>query len=518
MTASKPSVLYSISTRSMWTVIFSTTSLINLYLDTEPYNGSQKWWTPNHNSTCYNIDDNKDFENKILKPYFNLTLADLVSNKKETPDLMITELKNLLLSSKQIILTGAPGTGKTYLAKQVAYLLTGDTKDTPEEESHIGFVQFHPSFDYTDFVEGLRPVPPKDENGTIGFERQDGIFKAFCKRALKNYLDSQKTKPQIEAEDSARIKIDTFLNDAIEQQKTFSTVTQNSFKIDNFDDDNIHVEVPGNEIKKDVVVPYGELLKIFADNLVLNKPGDVKTVFNRVHNRQYDSYLYVIYKEISLSKEKRTAPAAEKITLQNFVFIIDEINRGDISKIFGELFYAIDPGYRGSSGKVKTQYHNLIAKTNDIYKDGFYIPPNVYIIGTMNDIDRSVESMDFAIRRRFTWKEIKAEDRISMWNGQIDSCKDEASKRMKALNDEISRADSLGDAFHIGPAYFLKLKEYEGNFDKLWMLHIQPLLQEYLRGTATPEEEMGRFKSAYDLNSTAKTKEVPESDSTTSEE
>ena len=81
---------------------------------------------------------------------------------------------------------------------------------------------------------------------------------------------------------------------------------------------------------------------------------------------------------------------------KNYVFIIDEINRGEISKIFGELFFSIDPGYRGVAGTVQTQYQNLI-EDGDIYENGFYVPENVYIIGTMNDIDRSVDSMDFAI-------------------------------------------------------------------------------------------------------------------------
>ncbi len=106
-----------------------------------------------------------------------------------------------------------------------------------------------------------------------------------------------------------------------------------------------------------------------------------------------------------------------------YVIIIDEINRGEISKVFGELFFSIDPGYRGTKGKVDTQYQNLIKADekmpNDSSKDypfinGFYVPENVFIIGTMNDIDRSVESMDFAFRRRFAFKEIKAEDSKAM--------------------------------------------------------------------------------------------------------
>jgi 5-methylcytosine-specific restriction endonuclease McrBC GTP-binding regulatory subunit McrB len=204
----------------------------------------------------------------------------------------------------------------------------------------------------------------------------------------------------------------------------------------------------------------------------------------------------VIYKEISLSKEKRTAPAADKITLQNFVFIIDEINRGDISKIFGELFYAVDPGYRGEKGKVKTQYSNLLSQ-DDPYYAGFFIPENVYIIGTMNDIDRSVESMDFAIRRRFTWKEIEAKDTLGMWDDTIPEYKEVARTRIFNLNEAIGKTKSLSKAFHIGPAYFLKLKEYNGDFRKLWDMHIQPLLKEYLRGMFDVDNALENLRTAY---------------------
>ena len=190
----------------------------------------------------------------------------------------------------------------------------------------------------------------------------------------------------------------------------------------------------------------------------------------------------------------------------NMFFIIDEINRGDISKIFGELFYAVDPGYRGKDGKVTTQYDNLIDET-DLYYGGFYIPKNVYIIGTMNDIDRSVESMDFAIRRRFTWKEIEAKDAVGMWDDTIPEYKDEALAKMTSLNEVIEQTESLSKAFHIGPAYFLKLKEYNGDFRKLWDLHILPLLKEYLRGTFDSETALKNLSAAYSGSSNSATGE-----------
>lgn len=265
-----------------------------------------------------------------------------------------------LQKSHQIILTGAPGTGKSYAAREIANRLTGNKAE------NIDFVQFHPSMDYTDFVEGLRPI--KDDKGQIGFERRDGIFKAFCKKALENQ--------------------------------------------------------------------------------------------------------------------------------ENFVFIIDEINRGDISKIFGELFFAIDPSYRGEKGKITTQYQNLV-ESDDLYAGGFYIPENVYIIGTMNDIDRGVESMDFAIRRRFTWIEVNPDDTQSMLDSGIPEYAADAKERMGALNKVIFTNPSLGKAYQIGAAYFLRLNELNGDFDALWAYHLEPLLREYLRGDPRAEEFLDEMKKAY---------------------
>ena len=184
-----------------------------------------------------------------------------------------------------------------------------------------------------------------------------------------------------------------------------------------------------------------------------------------------------------------------------YIFVIDEINRGEISKIFGELFFSIDPGYRGVKGKVQTQYAN-IQSGDTIFDDElgqgwFYVPENVFIIGTMNDIDRSVESMDFAMRRRFAWKEIKAEDRISMWDGKIDEWKVEAFKRMDSLNKAIEKIPGLSPAYHIGPAYFLKLAIYNGNFEQLWENHLQGVLFEYLRGMPDTETKLGDLKKSY---------------------
>ncbi len=288
-------------------------------------------------------------------------------NTEENSVQKLEDMKNMskygkqILNSYNLILRGAPGTGKTYLARQIAEELTGGN------EEQIGFVQFHPSYDYTDFVEGLRPVSDK---GQIGFKLQDGIFKKFCKKAKEN-------------------------------------------------------------------------------------PN------------------------------------------KKFVFTIDEINRGEISKIFGELFFSIDPDYRGEKGAVSTQYANL-HETDE----KFYIPENVYIIGTMNDIDRSVDTFDFAMRRRFRFVEIKAADTMGMWenNDEFDNDKiEEARIRLTNLNKAISNTEGLNSHYHIGPSYFLKLKDLD--YDILWSDYLEPLLKDYLRGSYDEVEKLAELKTAYDNKS-----------------
>lgn len=156
------------------------------------------------------------------------------------------------------------------------------------------------------------------------------------------------------------------------------------------------------------------------------------------------------------------------------------------------MFFAIDPGYRGRDGEVATQYSNLHANPTE----KFYIPENVYIIGTMNDIDRSVDSFDFAMRRRFRFVEIKADERLEMLESLEDEAlKNEAIQRMTALNQAIIDVEDLNRNYQIGASYFLKLKTL--SFDELWTDYLEPLLQEYVRGMYDEEERMIQFAEAY---------------------
>ena len=186
--------------------------------------------------------------------------------------------------------------------------------------------------------------------------------------------------------------------------------------------------------------------------------------------------------------------------------------RGNISQIFGELFFSIDPGYRGEEGSVSTQYTNM----HDDLDEKFYIPENVYIIGTMNDIDRSVDSFDFAMRRRFRFIEVEANEHV----GMLDSLQDrydvsDIKNRMVSLNKEIEKTDGLRRHYQIGPAYFLKLKEIEEDkpFDILWNDYLEPLLQDYVQGFDEVGEIIKKFKTAYDkINTDNKTAEAEDSE------
>lgn len=402
------------------------------------------------------------------------------------------EYIELLKVAHNLVLTGAPGTGKTYMAQRIA-------KGMGCAEDEICFVQFHPSYDYTDFVEGLRPIENSD--GQIGFERRDGVFKDFCKRAVKNLIDSKKSVESLTNELSWEEKLQQFIEIAIENNTIFNLSVGSEFTIDEIRQRTIIIHNEKNKKTKQIAVNADEIIELLANDVQLDNVKDIRDYFKRKFSTQADSYAFVIVKAVQEIKAPTTIISANKVERKDFVFIIDEINRGEVSKIFGELFYAIDPGYRGNTEvRVKTQYQNLVPET-DVFAEGFYVPENVYILASMNDIDRSVESMDFAMRRRFTWKEIKPADTEYMLD-ELD-CANEAKACMKRLNKIISDTDGLGEAYQVGPSYFLKLKDNAGNFEKLWQMNIEPLLKEYLRGFRMADEILKKLNRAYFADETA---------------
>ncbi len=402
----------------------------------------------------------------------------------------------ILLESKNIIFRGAPGTGKSYLAKEIAadIISNGYTEQysdlTPEQRSQIEFVQFHPSYDYSDFVEGLRPK--MNEDGSMGFELQDGIFKSFVDRARKNFEDSQKSKELREQELSAKSVMAKFFSEIEFGKDEFQTISGNKFIITNIDEGHIYISIPGNSTVDKLTLNVGEVRSMLESGAEFEKVSDITNFFGKQFATQAYSYDFAIYKAIKKLGDESPQLQIAPEELKKYIFIIDEINRGEISKILGELFFSIDPGYRGRIGEVATQYSNMHANPNE----KFYIPENVYIIGTMNDIDRSVDSFDFAMRRRFRFVEIKAEDTQDMLESlENEDLKNEAVERMDRLNAEIVKVDDLNENYQIGASYFLKLKTVD--FDVLWTDYLFPLLQEYVRGLYDEEEILAKFAKAY---------------------
>ena len=332
-----------------------------------------------------------------------IEIENLKGEEKMNDRTMQEEIKQLVESNYQVILTGAPGTGKTYTARKVALEITGEAEDTPEEESRIKVVQFHPGYDYSDFVIGMKPVLVT-ENGKEVFKDEQGRL----------YTTNN--------------------NEADGQRQDFSGK---------------------------VCVSY-----VWRDG-----------VFKEFANRAKEAY--------------DTYPADP----QKFVFLIDEINRADLSRVFGELFSLFEEDYR-----YPTNRKGIILPNGE----EFVIPENLYIIGTMNDIDRSVESMDFALRRRFAWYEVTAEQSECIVEDKINDA--EAKRKllnvMRQINEMIADPNTrLGKEYQLGGAIFAKYMKYQAednSFDSLWNNHIAIILNEYLRGRRDKESKLEELKNAYD--------------------
>ncbi|MCY3627017.1 MAG: AAA family ATPase, partial [Gammaproteobacteria bacterium] len=341
-------------------------------------------------------------------------------------------LSNPTSLKKQMVKYGAPGTGKTYLARQQTSILFDIWKDEYSPNSslthddQIELVQFHPSFSYEDFMEGLRP--DLDSNGIVQLKLQNGVFKEFCRNAGK-------------------------------------------WEVDVF---NLGLDNDWESLKISDLLQYREKLQGVHWQDIFEISDSSKLITNAI---------------------------------PPFFFIIDEVNRAELSRVFGELMYCLE--YRGVKGKVKTQYANLnnentgMLKINEGYQ--FFIPTNIYLIGTMNTIDRSVESFDFALRRRFRWEEVTADPELLKYHLN-QYCKEweNLADNLEKLNTQIVKEPLLGHDYQIGHAYFMNLnystKLTVSEVRKLiWDDSIRPLLQEYLRGTGKEVDLIRSFEKAFGI-------------------
>ncbi|MCT7553859.1 AAA family ATPase [Aliarcobacter butzleri] len=388
------------------------------------------------------------------------------------------EKVKISMKIKNIMLYGAPGVGKTHNYKRLITMIeNGESEktifdtisknettndfdnsifETIKNEKRIEFVTFHQSYSYEDFIEGFRP----NENGDIELDKKGGVFKRIADKARENLEESQKEKIQVKEEITFRQKLDSFIEKLeIElEKKGYYEITDAAY-ISSIDSDafryNIRKENP--TYKYDLRMKFEDLFE-FEKNKVSSRQ-DVKKLetINSLAN-QHATYYYKVFNEIiSNSKDiKINDKEINNVEQKNFYIVIDEINRGNISKIFGELITLIEEDKRDNY-EVTLPYS----------KEKFKIPSNLYIIATMNSTDKSIATIDIALRRRFTFLKMKP---------NIDLVPQNAKELFITLNEFIGK--NLGEDYKLGHSYFMQNLDLE--FVKEYK--IKPLLEEYFYG------------------------------------
>ncbi|ENN96677.1 ATPase [Methanocaldococcus villosus KIN24-T80] len=435
--------------------------------------------------------DNWDTFIKIFEKILNED-SDKVKNSEE--NIISKELKEkidkILEKKGQIILYGVPGTGKTYSALKYV-----------EGKGYYKFITFHQSYSYEDFIEGFKPKTTED--GNITYEVEDGIFKRLCILAIWEVL---KDKEDIKKE----IDLDRLLDKALKEFEdrypvgsVLKTKMGKEFEIIDYkyEEDRIKSIKIKIESKNEKSLDKSDLEEIFKKALIegyeIKGPGDIK----KIKDTGLNSYYFAMYSELKeiinnigyiqdensqyklsydeikekvikkLKEHEETKNVFKKEDFQNakkYYLIIDEINRGNISNILGELITLLEKDKRLSED-------NEIIVELPYSKELFAVPPNLYIIGTMNTADRSIALLDIALRRRFGFLEI--EPNYDLINKEIEGIN--LKKLLESLNEKLMK---LKDRDHrIGHSYFLNIKDLE-DLEFVWYHEIIPLLEEYFYG------------------------------------
>ncbi|ECK8445095.1 AAA family ATPase [Campylobacter jejuni] len=381
------------------------------------------------------------------------------------------------------ILYGSPGTGKTYHTIDKALEILGENLESRDEKKakfdeyvkngQIVFTTFHQSYGYEEFVEGIKPrIDSKENSKEIEYEIKDGIFKELCEKALDNYENSILNTDELNKKIELKEKVENFLNWLLETNEPIGKTKGGNFFVVEIDNKTIVIYSEGVERFDGI---FNLNLSIFMELLKCkdefnNATEMFKKVFNRDYADRTHTYYFNLVKKFKAYEEKQLTAKIENNknndnSLKPYIIIIDEINRGNLSKIFGELITLIEPSKRiGEKEELK-----VILPYS---KKEFGVPKNVYIIGTMNTADRSITSLDTALRRRFEFIEMMPDvSKLSMDCEGIN-----LQELLKAINTRIEylldREKTIGHAFFIGVENLNDLKSIFQN-------KIIPLLQEY---------------------------------------
>ena len=385
-----------------------------------------------------------DFRKEVLDQLKTITITDKpMKNTDKTPAIPLNQ-----------ILFGAPGTGKTYHTKKMAVEIINGKKERTRKEineeyeelieaEQIVFTTFHQSLSYEDFIEGIKP---ETIDGNVTYEVKDGIFKSICKNAFSKEITSdnfevvyQKLLDEIDNSVDNKLVLETLVH-----AKEF-TIYKNSKN---------NIRFHSNTEKAYEAVIKKEVLEHY---LKTGEALDWAPYTKSVANYIIEKYNYI---------------QNEAIEPKKHVLIIDEINRGNVSAIFGELITLLEEDKR------KGNPEHIEAKL-PYSGDNFSVPNNVYIIGTMNTADRSVEALDTALRRRFSFVEMQPDPEI-LSDEKYEKYKDvDLSKLLKTINKRI---ELLIDKDHqIGHSYFIGIQNIV-DLQRTFKDKIIPLLEEYFYG------------------------------------
>lgn len=484
-----------------------TYEIIKRTQNNESYKGPNKNWVPSNNSTCWEIKSNElQLANQLLfEPYFNIQFqkADMSThlsieqkNRKKDKDSNLSHNK---------ILYGPPGTGKTYKTVNRALEILGEPVDGLEradikskfedkvKDGRIVFTTFHQSMSYEDFIEGIKPVVPDKDGDPVIYRVEEGVFKRLCINAAFA-LAKQNESEGIENVLDFSLAFDNFVQELEEKLATqeiveLATKTGGNVIVDSISQNgNILIKHHGgSRIYTVSKARTSELQKAITDlNEVNNINDQFRDIIGGSNSTTYWAVLNAIRNRKQLSKasikaernytweEKTEAVKAlknqdykDKIG-EPFVLIIDEINRGNVSQIFGELITLIESDKRlgrPESLQLQLPYSKL----------PFGVPPNIYIIGTMNTADRSVEALDTALRRRFVFEEVMPKPEL------LEKITYDGFNLKEVLETINWRIEALLDRDHtIGHSYFIILESGDKKgLSNVFKNNIIPLLQEY---------------------------------------
>ena len=394
------------------------------------------------------------------------------------------------------ILFGAPGTGKTFDTKRISVEIINGIKDRSREEilneyewlknsGQIQFTTFHQSMSYEDFIEGIKP---ESIESNVIYEVKDGIFKKISKLASREVSNTNKTDSTVD-----ELLFDDAWNALIEESQnsiengnhlTLKTITSKDIEIVALSNQGNLIVKPKVENALEYTISYYRTKKLFESfpdfSSIKNIDKDFRTIIGGSNSTAYWSVLNYIHQFL----KENTQLSVQKVNepIKKYVLIIDEINRGNVSAIFGELITLIEDDKRkGLLSEVKETIEVKLPYSNE----PFSVPDNLYIIGTMNTADRSVEALDTALRRRFSFIEVSSNPEILQiehpYSGILNENGDEIDliEMLKKINQRI---ELLIDKDHqIGHSYFIKVNDFS-ELKTTFKDKIIPLLEEYFYG------------------------------------